>query len=126
MGDYWDFGSVTNPHGRENLVSFGVNIMVQTTSLAILEAASEGRVTPLRLWRWCMSVGLHRGYAMERWIDYAGPDLEQFPTPFQGFEYGSGDLDELSDKPDEEVLDQLVWRGRFWVWMRPDRSVVQI
>jgi len=120
----WEFGFVTNPFGAENLVSFGVSTMVQTTSLSILEAASEGRVTPLRLWRWVMSAGQHHGYAMESFIEYGGPDLEQFPAPFPGFR--DEDIIRLfrsSTLTDDEILEELIYRGRFWVWMRPDRYI---
>ena len=49
LGDTWNQVIIINPYGHINKVSSGVNIMVQTTSLPILEAATEGRVTPLRL-----------------------------------------------------------------------------
>ena len=120
-GDQSDLGTIFNPQGKYNLVSFGVNIMVQTTSLSILEAASEGRVTPLKLWRWVMSVGQHRGWAMEHLIEYNGPDLNQYPSPFPGFQ--NKDLINLYQRNlgDAEILDELIFKGRFWVWMRPDR-----
>jgi hypothetical protein len=119
MGDYWDFGSIDNPMGKANLVSYGINMLVQTTSLSILEAASEGRVTTLRLWRWVMSTGQFRGYAMEEHIEYGGPDLEQFPNPFPGLE--PREFIEIERKSEENIYVELVFRGRFWVWMRPDR-----
>lgn len=119
----WDFGSVTNPTGETNIVSFGINLMLQTTSLAILETASDGRMTPLRLWKWCMSGDSYRGYALEKNIDYNGPDLEQFPSAFPGFpyEFENDELLEMADLSDDQLLERFIYRGRFWVWMRPDR-----
>jgi hypothetical protein len=119
MGEWWEFGSVDNPMGKSNLVSFGNNILVQTTSLSALEAASEGRVTTLRLWRWVMSIGELHGYAMEPYIDYGGPDLEQCPDPFPGLE--PREFINIESKSEEDIYVELVFRGRFWVWMRPDR-----
>jgi hypothetical protein len=119
MGEWWEFGSVDNPMGRINLVSFGVNTLVQTTSLSILEAASEGRVTPLRLWCWVMSAGQFRGFAMEGYIEYGGPDINQFTNPFPGLE--PHEVINIERKSEEDIYTELVFRGRFWVYMRPDR-----
>lgn len=106
---------------EDNLVSFGINFMVQTTSLAILEAASEGLLTPLRVWRWVTIAGKNRGYAMEDWIKYDGPTIEQYSEPLHGL--ADEELPGLEDKSDKEIWEALIFRGRFWVWMRPDRYV---
>jgi hypothetical protein len=122
MGESWEFGYITNPMGEETLVSYGINIMVQTTSLSILEAASEGKVTPLRVWRWVMSVGEHHGYAMEDFIEYNGPELEQFPQAFPRFYFEEPSMiTKLLELSEEQMLNRLIYEGGFWAWMRPDR-----
>src|ERR1700683_3164329 len=68
-GEFWDNGFISPPDYRINpnkyLVSFGTNIMVQTTSLQILSLATHGRMTPERVWRLAMYQGFsvpHNGY----------------------------------------------------------------
>jgi len=121
MGNLWDFGSIENSRGGDHLVSYGVNVMVQATSLPILETASDGRVTPLRLWHWAMHVrkSEEHGWVLQQTVDYGGPDLDQWPKMFPGMEYI--EIIKLEDKPEREIYEELVFRGRIWVWMRPDR-----
>jgi len=78
MGDSWDFGFVDPPGPETNdnyLVSYGTNIMVQTTSLRILSLATSGRMTPQRVWR----LGMHQCFS----VNYC--------TGFNGIDYGEID-----------------------------------
>lgn len=126
MGPIWDLGCILNPMQETNLVSFGINILVQTTSLAILEVATDALLTPFRMYKWIMSTGNDpgRGFALERWIEYNGPQFSHIVNPFPGFsdlEFGIDDIMKMDELSDDQLLHALLYKGRFWVWMRPDR-----
>jgi len=124
MGDLWDYGFIKNPIGNGHLRVDGLNIMVQTTSLSILESASEGRITPLNVWHWVVLLRRYQcGPTRECFINYSGPEATPVFTAFPGLSseaifkmYES--RDSISD---EEILVKLIYEGRFWLWMRPDR-----
>ena len=68
-------------------------------------------------------VGQRHGHAIESLIDYNGPQLCNNPSPFPEFEME--DFLDLFNREmtitDDELLDELIFKGGFWVWMRPDR-----
>lgn len=127
MGDGWYYGRVTCPDStREYLVSYGTNIMVQSTSLPILHRATGGRMTAQRLWRLAMWQGFSEGkrvHAMFDSIDYGevmeGVGQNILITP------GIDDLTGLEELGDVELIKTAITHeGKFWIWMRPDRSVL--
>lgn len=133
MGEFWDFGSVDGPSSNKQdwtyLVSFGCAVMVQTYALDILALATQGRMTPSRLWHLAMQQGFEEAghpYCIEG-VDYGEfPNLlcEQFPNALPGFT--SDELEDLEKIGDIEVLKQrLVHEGFFWLWMAPDRYIMR-
>jgi hypothetical protein len=97
------------------------SFMVLRVMLPILEAATNGRVTPQRLWSLVVSkrravpdsgpltTDVHSG---RRFHDPSRRASHIFATDHA--------LDELSDP--QEIADR--WRARgYWKWMRPDRQV---
>lgn len=125
MGDDWYYGLAAPPDPMMSfLVSFGTNVVVQSASLPILSMATRGRMTPQRLWRLAICQGfledsnrnLFDGIDYGEVIEGMGGNIK--PTPgisdLKGFE-------ELGDV--ERIKTAIIHDGKFWIWMRPDRSV---
>ncbi|KAN0083962.1 hypothetical protein V8E55_007466 [Tylopilus felleus] len=118
----YDLDPETDIHGPSSnkqdwtyLVSFGCAVMMQTYALDILALATQGRMTPSRLWH----------LAMQQGFEEAGHPycIEGFPNALPGFT--SDELEDLEKIGDIEVLQQrLVHEGFFWLWMAPDRFPV--
>jgi hypothetical protein len=131
MGDYWDFGYIDAPEPNHKdiayLVSYGTNVMVQTSSLQILWLATNGRISPQRYWRYLMHIGWSEnrvdGYGLPG-VDYGviSEAMDQFPEPFPGLSMQK--VVALEELGDVELIQQaLIHQGNFWAWMRPDRLV---
>ncbi|KIJ66632.1 hypothetical protein HYDPIDRAFT_86561 [Hydnomerulius pinastri MD-312] len=124
MGEYWDFGSISAPPESDiiYLVSFGFCIMVQTYALDIMNVATHGRMTPLRVWKLAMQQGFlapHNECGFKD-VDYGEIELarEQFPLPVWLSKYQLKKVEELDDI---ELKQLVVHDGKFWIWMAPDR-----
>jgi hypothetical protein len=125
----WNSGFASPPHPNANKlawlvgVSFGTVIMTQTTSLPILSFATGGRMTPFRLWRLMMHQGCsvpHSSYRLEG-IDYGEIPTEQSHAPPIPM-LSTTDLIALEGLGDVDLIKKdIIHRGKFWVWMRPDR-----
>jgi hypothetical protein len=125
MGDDWYYGLAAPPDPTMSfLVSFGTNIVVQSASLPILSMATGGRMTPQRLWRLAIwqeffedsNRNLFDGIDYGEVIEGMGRNIK--PTP------GISDLKGLEELGDvERIKMAIIHEGKFWVWMRPDRSV---
>ena len=128
MGKDWYHGCVDAPPSIEQdwtyLVSFGCHLMVQTYAIEIMALATQGRMTPLRLWRLAMKQGFEpvdRPPCLEG-VDYGAitDRWEQNPEVFPGLEEaGLMELEEIGDV--EVVKERMVDEGYFWLWMAPDR-----
>jgi len=125
MGDDWYYGLAAHPDPTLScLVSFGTNIMVQSASLPILSMATGGRMTPQRLWRLAILQGffedsdrnLFDGIDYGEVIEGTGMNIKPIPGihDFKRFE-------ELGDV--ERIKIAIIHKGKFWIWMRPDRLV---
>lgn len=94
MGDYWSHGFIAAPEPNleriHYLVSFSAIIMAQAASLNILSLATQGRVSPKRLWRLVMHQGFsegHDAYGLYHVNYYPGTrdPREQNPVPVPAF-----------------------------------------
>jgi hypothetical protein len=123
MGDDWYYGYVAPPDPRSSyLLSYGTNIAVQSVSLPILYQATGGRMTPQRLWRLAMGQGFSevRDCDLLKGIEYGEvlDGIDQYMRPTPGIE----DLIELEELGDVEAIKvAIILKGKFWIWMRPDR-----
>ena len=127
MGEYWDFGFLGHQdHPEIFLVSYGTNVMVQTASLHILSLATDGRMTPHRVWRlairqrYTMSndsyglVGINYGEIQITW------GYSEYPLLVPGLSLDA--IVKLESLGDVELVKRaIIDDGKFWVWMRPDR-----
>ncbi|KAH7924522.1 hypothetical protein BV22DRAFT_1066618 [Leucogyrophana mollusca] len=128
IGDWWDGGYVDAPPPNSEdvhyCVSFGVCVMVQSTSLDILAMATHGRMTPQRVWRLAMHQGWsdpHNEYALKG-VDYGDVELgwKKYPAPLPWLSHKEIiAMEKLGSV--KEIQRALIWRAKFWVWMRPDR-----
>ncbi|EIW78958.1 hypothetical protein CONPUDRAFT_138222 [Coniophora puteana RWD-64-598 SS2] len=131
--DTWDFGVVSDPSSREEdghngyHVSVGVLIMVQTFALPILDLATNGRVTPQRLWRLAMHQGWSEVPSKRGDYGFAGIDYGEIhherkknpsPVPWM-IPAQVVALEELGDL--DVIKEAIVCQGGLWVWMGPDR-----
>lgn len=121
-----------NPRDEENraVMSFEYCFFVQTYMLPILEAATDGRVAPQRLWQlavartkqyFCVySLGVLPG------VDY-GPvmqDLSQYPRYLGNMTRYDLRMHRMTwTGTSEDIAEDLRTKG-FWMWMRPDRSAL--
>jgi hypothetical protein len=130
MGEMYlfDLGVCSGPEdsNRDALVSFGCCFIVQTTMLSILEAATDGRVSPRRLWELAMT----KGYFEPHNFDVL-PGVDYSPI-YEYLEQCSSLLGDITDDElpklgsigaPEEIAEVMRRRG-FWMWMRPDRSAL--
>jgi hypothetical protein len=123
-GESIEYGYCDGPDSEEICISAGCCFMVLTVMLPILTAATDGRVSPWRLWKLVMSRAyfqnktghLTAGVDYGCMTDYA----DEFPLVFGEDPYGTdlSDLEKLSSQ--QEIVDALYERG-YWLWMRPDR-----
>ncbi|EIW78960.1 hypothetical protein CONPUDRAFT_83337 [Coniophora puteana RWD-64-598 SS2] len=133
-GERWSLGIVDDPvdSGDDTgfIAVFGVLIMVQTFSLPILHLATNGRVTPQRLWRLAMHQGWSevnlsesdRGVYGLVGVDYGALEHErkQYPSPLPWMiPAEAAALEELGDC--EAIKEVMMHRGGLWMWMSPDR-----
>ena len=128
MGKDWYHGYVDAPPSIEQdwsyLVSFGCHLMVQTYAIEIMALATQGRMTPLRLWH---LVTKQRFELATRLLESESVDYraitrrwERNPEVFPGLEEaGLMELEEIGDV--EVVKERMVDEGYFWLWMAPDR-----
>ncbi|KAH7924779.1 hypothetical protein BV22DRAFT_1112632 [Leucogyrophana mollusca] len=125
MGETWDMGDVESRYtGQSYRISYGCCMMVQSASLAIMPLATNGRLTPQRLWRLAMRQGL--GFPTDSYglydVDYGEVDKEreQFPACIPGLsdEYVIA-LEALGDL--DAIQRTIIHDGKFWIWMTPDR-----
>lgn len=128
MGDYWSHGFIAAPEPNleriHYLVSFSAIIMAQAASLNILSLATQGRVSPKRLWRLVMHQGFsegHDAYGLYHVNYYPGTrdPREQNPVPVPAF--SPEDVIALESLGDtESIKNAIIHEGGFWLWMRPD------
>ena len=128
MGDSWGFGFVDAPPSIKQdwtyLVSYGCHLMVQTYAIEIMALATQGRMTPLRLWHLAMKQGFEPANRPPclKGVDYGAitDQWEQVPEEFPGLgEVGLKELEKIGDV--EVVKQQMVDEGYSWLWMAPDR-----
>lgn len=119
-------GSVDGP--ADNRIAYpvahGTNIMVQSCSLLILRLATRNRVTAKRLWRLAMFQGrsMRHGQVGLDKVDYGEIQGSQklWPLPLPGMSHEAFlSLAYLRNK--RLIRDTIIHRGRYWIWMRPDR-----
>lgn len=125
--EFWDFGSVRplgdNPDNDLYTVSYRGNIMVQKPSLEILRLATDGNLTPRRFWRLAMACGKEFNYVIPN-IDYGKMHeldvvWKEDPSVVPDMEVEEViALEELGEV--DKIKDEIIHRGCFWVWMRPD------
>jgi hypothetical protein len=131
----WDRDLYQSPGNIFYYVNRGTDILVASAALKILSLATNGRMTPQRIWRMVM-------HNQPQWdgfdgIDYYGDisdprNLGELPinTPGDNYYHGIweyypaspcnivGGLEELGDS--EVIRHKLIWEGKYWVWMNPD------
>lgn len=134
MGSHWYYGFIAPPDPSppsststtSYLVSYGTNIVVQSASLPILSLATNGRMTPYRLWRLAMWQGFSEGKDRDLLdgIDYGDviDGIDQYMRPTPGIDDLVG-LEVLGDV--QRIMKTIVQKGKFWIWMRPDRFPIQ-
>jgi hypothetical protein len=130
----WDRDLYQN-HDIFYYVDRGADILVASAAMKILSLATNGRMTPQRLWR--MVIHNPPQWSGFEGIDYYGdiPDPRnggELPvqTPGDAYYYGIwqyypanpckivGGLEELGNS--EVIRHKLIWEGKYWVWMNPD------
>jgi hypothetical protein len=115
----------------------GKDIMVTHEALDILSLATNGRMTPARVWRMAMHQGKPLCWEFEQinygpveeyqgifWADLT-PGFNNIAPRFSGMvrlgcEGLKKKLPELELLNDVELIRQaIIWEGKFWVWMAP-------
>jgi hypothetical protein len=111
-------------------------VLVQLSAWRILQAATQGRLTPTVFWATARALRMdaesEESYAGPiPGIDYGAiePTLEQFCTPLQVADSDGPSVDDWwvrlltnREKSPEEVREEAVMgRGNQWVFRRPDR-----
>jgi hypothetical protein len=112
------------------------DILVASAAIDILSLATNGRMTPQRIWR--MAMQEPRDYSGGfKGIDYYGDisdprNLGELPIETPGSDYYMAIwgfdpkdpckiVDLLEELGDSEVIRRkLIWEGKYWVWMNPD------
>lgn len=121
----------------------GTDIMVASSALAILALATNGRMTPKRIWKLAMDDRQQSGH--RRWYSFAGIDYyegfrdgrgdgtDTYPNQTPGFPSGIwnngvtqtvSDLEDLSDC--ELIIQTIIWDGQHWIWISPDWYVYRL
>lgn len=137
----WDEGwptLVQSIDGTDCTISLDRDIIVASVALSTLFLATNGRVTPQRIWRMAMCQGRPfadlycYGFNGIKYY-YAGiiDGRDDIPMKTPGFweciwisGRDDSDLMELEELGDSEAIRQrIIWEGKYWVWMRPDRCV---
>ncbi|KAH7925388.1 hypothetical protein BV22DRAFT_1011341 [Leucogyrophana mollusca] len=115
-----------DPAHLEYEVQFGSCILVQTMVLSILHLATNGRMTPRRVWR----LAMHQGFYDRHRPGFAGIDYGevmvngvQYPLLFPGMAWmNSQEFRLLEELGNIEAMRQvLINEGDLWLWMSPDR-----
>lgn len=130
----WDEEWVESSDGIIYQISQGIDILVTSTALSILSLATDGRMTSQRIWRMAMKQErFDSGYWCSfRDIDYYGKIYDgrdsHHPIATPGYcrvtwiDADSEVLLNLEQSGDIEViLQKIIWEGKYWVWMSPDR-----
>ena len=122
-GEWFDFGSVSC-HSNDKaaiLFSYGSVIMLQTSSIKLMECATRGRLTPKRVWRFAMRHANANAYVLDG-LDYGevAEGIDQFLLAAPGL--GRQALVTLEKRPGgvEAIKEAIVHEGKWWIWMRPD------
>ncbi|CAE6414486.1 unnamed protein product [Rhizoctonia solani] len=132
MGDMFTYGYCQGPTGNDDgaIVSYGGYFYVQTNMLAILAGATQGRVSPQRLWRLAMIKGHYKNHshAVLPEVDY-GPIYGCIEYSHEcPWLLGDVDHEELLGMVNigttEDIAEVLRKRG-YWMWMRPDRFPIE-
>lgn len=106
--------SAPNPEDIIQLVC-GETIMAQTTSLVILSLATEGRVSPKRLWR----LVVHQELSRPVLRDFSPWSLRIPRSSIQGLSYRQ--VIALRSLGDIELIkNTIIHEGKFWMSMRTD------
>ncbi|KAG8713547.1 hypothetical protein FRC08_013117 [Ceratobasidium sp. 394] len=125
MGGGFDFGFCQPLGGRPRdiiIVSTGSTFFVLAAMILILEAASGGRVTPHRLWRFALSRGHFQDneYAIKG-VDYGIVEKHWGLDPWPFGELSVDDIRALEDRATSEEIAEIIRAGGCRMWMRPDR-----
>ncbi|KAG8711350.1 hypothetical protein FRC08_015989 [Ceratobasidium sp. 394] len=125
MGDMFDYGFCDVPEGGpdEALVSFGPCFFVLTVALPVLEAATDGRVSPRRLWNLAMMKG-HldaHGYWCLPDVKYGLVEEYWDQSPWMLGELSAQEIQALEEKGSPEDIAEVIRSKGHWIWMRPDR-----
>ncbi|KZP13925.1 hypothetical protein FIBSPDRAFT_1049095 [Athelia psychrophila] len=124
--DSWEYGDILSKTKRKPTVyhvSQGVCFMVLTRTLAIMRRATDGQLTPQRLWRLAMILGRDTGFSGTgiKDIDY-GFNVGQayYPWTLPGLYHN--DMCKLESLGDLELVKEaMMLQGGYWVWTAPDR-----
>jgi hypothetical protein len=136
----WDEEWVKSSDGIIYQISQGIDILVTSTALGILSLATDGRMTPQRIWRMAMKQGrFDSGYWDSFWnIDYYGEIYDgrdtHHPIATPGYSRATWidhPASEVAFKLEqsgdiEVILQKIIWEGKYWVWMSPDRYAGQL
>jgi hypothetical protein len=135
----WDEECVKSSDGTIYQISQGRDILVTSTALAILSLATDGRMTPQRIWRMAMKQGrFDSGYWRSfRKIDYYGEIYDgrdiHHPIATPGYYRATwiNPESEVAFKLEQSgdikvILQKIIWEGKYWVWMSPDRYAGQL
>ncbi|KAK4702073.1 hypothetical protein P7C70_g4154, partial [Phenoliferia sp. Uapishka_3] len=127
--EWFDFGSVSSHDDKQMfLVSYGTVVMFQSSAIEILRQATNGRLTPERVWRLTMRQRdtKEMNYVLDG-LDYGeiSDAIEQFLSPVPGLEGGGILRLEKTEGGVEGIKRAIIHEGRWWVWMRPDRFPIK-
>jgi hypothetical protein len=117
--------------------SQGADILVVSAALAILALATNGRMTPKRIWKMAMKERQLSGQSLAGWysltgIEYyegfhdgRGDGTDPFPNQTPGFPsniWNNGATQTVSDLEDlgdpELIIANIIWDGQHWIWIR--------
>jgi hypothetical protein len=132
----WEEDRIESTDGTIYRGSQGTDILVATAALAILTLATNGRITPKRIWE--LAVKSKRLGGQSRWYSFDGIEYyegfrdgrgcgtDPFPNHTPGFPHiwndgvpqTVSDLENLGDI--ELIIRNIIWEGRHWIWIRPD------
>ncbi|KAG9119159.1 hypothetical protein FRC07_005976 [Ceratobasidium sp. 392] len=128
MDGFFDYGYCQYPEDEISVyVAHGCRLYVLTAMLSILDAATNGRVSPRRFWNFALSRGHFEkhNYRVLPGVKY-GP-IENYwderPWLFGDLSYTDVAALEMKETA-EDIVEVLRTRG-YWMWMRPDRFPVE-